>query len=48
MVLGENHPDVSQSLNNLADLLRNQENYDEAKPLYERFLVRTNRMSQKH
>jgi tetratricopeptide (TPR) repeat protein len=37
-VLGENHPEVATTLNNLANLLMNQGKYDEAKPLYERAL----------
>ncbi len=36
--LGPNHPDVAQSLNNLAELLRAQGNYAEAEPLYRRAL----------
>jgi tetratricopeptide (TPR) repeat protein len=32
-VLGEEHPDVAQSLNNLAELLKAQGKYDEAEPL---------------
>jgi len=32
--LGENHPDVAQSLNNLALLYRSQGRYTEAEPLY--------------
>ena len=33
------HPDTAMSLNNLADLLRSQGDYAEAKPLLERALV---------
>ncbi|MFM6248613.1 MAG: tetratricopeptide repeat protein, partial [Dolichospermum sp.] len=32
--LGENHPDVANSLNNLAALYYNQGRYTEAEPLY--------------
>jgi len=32
--LGENHPDVAASLNNLAALYRSQGRYEEAEPLY--------------
>jgi tetratricopeptide (TPR) repeat protein len=32
--LGENHPDVANSLNNLAELYRSQGRYEEAEPLY--------------
>jgi tetratricopeptide (TPR) repeat protein len=38
-VLGEEHPDVAQSLNNLAELLRVQGKYDEAQPLYQQSLA---------
>ncbi|CAM9843341.1 unnamed protein product, partial [Ectocarpus sp. 13 AM-2016] len=37
--LGFDHPDVAQSLNNYAELLRAQGKYDEAEPLYERSLA---------
>ncbi|MGB5711356.1 MAG: tetratricopeptide repeat protein [Waterburya sp.] len=33
-VLGEDHPDVAQSLNNLAELYRSQGRYESAEPLY--------------
>ncbi|MCP2732060.1 tetratricopeptide repeat protein, partial [Limnofasciculus baicalensis] len=36
--LGENHPDVATSLNNLALLYDNQGRYDEAEPLYKESL----------
>lgn len=36
--LGENHPDVAQSLNNLATLYYSQGRYTEAEPLYEQAL----------
>jgi len=37
-ILGANHPNVSTSLNNLAELYRGQGNYAEAEPLYQRSL----------
>jgi CHAT domain-containing protein len=37
-VLGSTHPDVAQSLNNLAELYRVQGNYDTAEPFYQRAL----------
>ena len=33
-LLGDSHPDVAASLNNLAELYRSQGRYDEAEPLY--------------
>ncbi|MDB9349358.1 tetratricopeptide repeat protein, partial [Nodularia spumigena] len=33
-LLGDNHPDVATSLNNLANLYYSQGRYDEAEPLY--------------
>jgi tetratricopeptide (TPR) repeat protein len=33
-LLGDNHPDVAQSLNNLAYLYQSQGRYPEAEPLY--------------
>jgi tetratricopeptide (TPR) repeat protein len=38
-VLGEEHPDVAASLNNLAGLLYAQGKYDEAVPLYQQSLA---------
>jgi hypothetical protein len=38
-VLGPRHPDTAQSLNNLALLLKSQEEYAAARPLYERALA---------
>lgn len=38
-VLGANHPDVAQSLNNLASLYQNQGRYEEAAPLYQQALA---------
>ncbi len=38
-VLGPEHPDVAQSLNNLALLYQVQGNYAEAEPLYRRSLA---------
>jgi tetratricopeptide (TPR) repeat protein len=38
-VLGEEHPDVATSLNNLAVLLKTQGKYDEAEPLYRQSLA---------
>ncbi len=37
--LGENHPDVAQSLNNLAKLYQAQGRYNEAEPFYQRALA---------
>ncbi|MFM8294706.1 MAG: tetratricopeptide repeat protein, partial [Microcystaceae cyanobacterium] len=37
--LGENHPDVATSLNNLAELYRAQGKYAEAEPLYQRAIA---------
>ena len=37
--LGPEHPDVAQSLNNLAVLYHTQSKYAEAEPLYERSLA---------
>ena len=37
--VGPNHPDVAQSLNNLAELYRIQGQYAEAEPLYKRALA---------
>jgi len=37
--LGAEHPNVATSLNNLAGLYEAQNNYAQAKPLYERYLV---------
>jgi tetratricopeptide (TPR) repeat protein len=36
---GEEHPATAQSLNNLANLLKDQGSYEEARPLYERALA---------
>ena len=38
-VLGKEHPDVAQSLNNLAALYESQGNYGKAEPLYVRSLA---------
>ncbi|MCP4307664.1 MAG: tetratricopeptide repeat protein, partial [bacterium] len=38
-VLGAEHPAVATSLNNLAELYRDQGRYDEAEPLYRRALA---------
>jgi len=38
-VLGPEHPDVAQSLNNLAELYRAQGQYTKAAPLYQRALA---------
>jgi Tfp pilus assembly protein PilF len=38
-VLGPNHPDTAESLNNLGGLLRVQSEYATARPLYERALA---------
>ena len=37
-VLGEDHPDVAQSLNNLAALANDRKEYEKAIPLYEKAL----------
>ncbi|WP_287728716.1 tetratricopeptide repeat protein [Microcystis sp. M061S2] len=37
--LGENHPDVATSLNNLAELYKYQGRYAEAEPLYVRAIA---------
>lgn len=37
--LGPQHRDVATSMNNLAALYREQGRYEEAAPLYQRFLV---------
>jgi tetratricopeptide (TPR) repeat protein len=37
-VLGADHPDTANSLNNLAALYRNQGRYEEVEPLYKRSL----------
>ena len=37
-VLGPDHPDVSQSLNNLAALYNDRKQYERAEPLYEKAL----------
>ncbi|MFO0141735.1 MAG: tetratricopeptide repeat protein, partial [Aphanizomenon sp.] len=37
-LLGDDHPDVAQSLNNLAGLYHSQGKYNEAEPLYEQAL----------
>src|SRR5438552_1668836 len=38
-VLGPNHPDTAQSLNNLAAFYKSQGDYEQAKPLYEHALA---------
>jgi tetratricopeptide (TPR) repeat protein len=37
-LLGDNHPHVATSLNNLAELYRSQGKYTEAEPLYSKAL----------
>lgn len=37
-ILKEDHPDLAQSLNNLAALYNDRKLYDKAAPLYERAL----------
>lgn len=37
-LLGPDHPDLAQSLNNLAALYNDKKQYDKAAPLYERAL----------
>ncbi|MEA5512282.1 tetratricopeptide repeat protein, partial [Crocosphaera sp. UHCC 0190] len=47
--LGENHPDVATSLNNLAELYRSQGRYPEAEPLYRRSLsIRELQLGENH
>ena len=47
--LGENHPDVATSLNNLAELYRAQGNYAAAEPLYQRSLsIRETALGETH
>jgi len=38
-LLGPHHPDTAQSLNNLAELYRDQGKYAEAEPLYQQALA---------
>ena len=38
-MLGEEHPDVADSLNNLASLYKNQGKYDEAEKMYNEALA---------
>jgi nephrocystin-3 len=41
-VMDPDHPDIAQSLNNLAALYNDRKQYDKAEPLYERALkIRT-------
>jgi tetratricopeptide (TPR) repeat protein len=48
-LLGKEHPDVAQSLNNLAELYRVQGNYSKAEPLYVRSLaIREKVLSSEH
>ena len=48
-LLGEEHPDVAQSLNNLAGLYRNQGRYSEAEPLYqEAIIIATKTLGENH
>ncbi|WP_422641108.1 tetratricopeptide repeat protein, partial [Tolypothrix tenuis] len=42
-LLGESHPDIATSLNNLAELYRSQGRYSEAEPLYVKALELTQR-----
>ena len=37
-MLGQEHPNVANSLNTLADLYLSQKNYSQAEPLYQRAL----------
>jgi tetratricopeptide (TPR) repeat protein len=43
-LLGEEHPDVAMSLNNLAGLYRSQGKYEEAEPLYRSALEKRKRL----
>ncbi|MEL6854402.1 MAG: tetratricopeptide repeat protein, partial [Cyanobacteria bacterium J06607_13] len=48
-LLGDDHPDVATSLNNLAGLYESQGRYDEAEPLYLRAIaILINRLGQQH
>ncbi|MGC1396300.1 MAG: tetratricopeptide repeat-containing protein, partial [Coleofasciculaceae cyanobacterium] len=48
-VLGQEHPDVALSLNNLATLYQNMGNYSQAKPLFQRSLaIREKVLGQEH
>jgi tetratricopeptide (TPR) repeat protein len=48
-VLGENHPDTAQALNNLAELYRTLGRYEEAEPLYMRAITTNEQaLDQKH
>jgi hypothetical protein len=48
-VLGADHPDVAQSLNNLAWLYHEQGRYSEAEPLYQRALdILCNALGREH
>ncbi|MEH2024527.1 tetratricopeptide repeat protein, partial [Nostoc sp.] len=38
-LLGDNHPDVANSLNNLAGLYKSTRRYSEAEPLYQQALA---------
>ena len=38
-LVGPDHPELSQSLNNLAALYNDRKQYDKAQPLYERALL---------
>ena len=43
-LLGEEHPSVATSLNNLAALYRSQGRYEEAEPLYQQALAMTRKL----
>ena len=48
-MLGEEHPDVAQSLNNLAALYENQGKYDEAEKMFEESLaIRKKMLGEEH
>ena len=48
-LLGEEHPYVASSLNNLAGLYRNQGRYSEAEPLYQQALeIRKRLLGEEH
>ena len=48
-VLGEDHPNVASSLNNLAELYRTQGQYEQAEPIYQRSLaIKENTLGKDH
>ena len=47
-VLPRDHPDLAQSLNNLAALYHDRKQFDKAEPLYERALQLRLKVTQHH